>query len=176
MFSLLVMVFFGITGITLNHPGWAFGTESSTETSAGVLPAASLNNGDVEFLAVSEFVRSQHDVVGEVSDFGLDGTNGTINYKAPGYSADLFFDSVSGDYSLSESREGFVGVMNELHKGRDADSTWRFVIDLSGVLLVVVGLTGIGIQLFLRKRRFSALTLSLVGALITVVLVWAAMP
>ncbi len=176
MFSLLVMLFFGVTGITLNHPDWVFGGEAVETTVSGVLPAESLVADGVEFLAVSEFVRQRHDVGGEVVDFGIgdDGT-GSISYRSPGYAADLFFDAGSGAYDLTVVEDGFVGTMNALHQGRDAGSMWRLIIDISGVLLVVIALTGLGIQLFMRKRRFSALTWSVVGAVATVAVIWLAL-
>jgi hypothetical protein len=172
MFSLLAMLFFGITGITLNHPTWGVG-EPTVEVVQGNLPDRPAEGQDVELLAISELIRDRHGVSGQVTDFTApqDDGQGTIAYRAPGYSADLFFDSNAGTYELTVSREGFVAVMNELHQGRDSGTAWRWVIDVSGVLLVVVALTGLGIQFFLRKRRFSALSLSVAGAVVTVVFI-----
>ncbi|MDH3302218.1 MAG: PepSY-associated TM helix domain-containing protein [Acidimicrobiia bacterium] len=176
MFSLLVMLFFGITGVTLNHPDWVFGGDVVETTVSGVLPAESRTVDGVEFLVISEFVRQQHEVGGEVADFGIgDDGRGSISYRSPGYAADLFFDAGSGAYGLTVSEDGFVGTMNALHQGRDASSAWRLIIDVSGVLLVVIALTGLGIQLFMRKRRFTALAWSVVGAVATVVLIWMAL-
>lgn len=173
MFSLLVMLFFGVTGITLNHPDWVFGGDVVETTASGVLPAESGVGDEVEFLAISEFVRRQHGVGGEVVDFGIgDDGRGSISYRGPGYTADLFFDAGTGAYDLSVSEDGFVGTMNALHQGRDSGSLWRLIIDISGVLLVVIALTGLGIQLFMKKRRFSALAWSAVGAVATVVVIW----
>jgi len=176
MFSLLVMLFFGVTGITLNHPEWVFGGDAVESTFSGVLPAASGVGDEVEFLVISEFVRQQHGVGGEVADFGIgDDGRGSISYRGPGYVADLFFDSESGAYDLTVSEDGFVATMNALHQGRDAGSLWRWIIDISGVLLVAIALTGLGIQIFMKKRRFTALTWSVVGAVATAVLIWMAL-
>ena len=176
MFSLLVMLFFGITGVTLNHPDWVFGGEVVETTASGVLPAESRAAGGVEFLVVSEYIRQQHDVGGEVVDFGVgDDGRGSISYRSPGYAADLFFDGGSGAYDLTVTQDGFVGTMNALHQGREAGSVWRLIIDISGVILVVIALTGLGIQLFMKKRRFTALSWSVVGAIVTVVLIWMAL-
>ena len=65
------------------------------------------------------------------------GDEGTISYKAPGYAADLFFSVQTGDYRLIVEQQGFVGVMNDLHKGRDAPGSWKWIIDISALLLVV---------------------------------------
>ena len=174
MASLLIVLFFGITGITLNHPDWTFGTDGSVSGATGSVPAESVVDAQVEFLTLSEFIRAEHGVRGEVSDFGQVGSDATISYKAPGYAAEVVADVDTGDYSVTVRQEGFVSVMNDLHKGRDASTAWRWVIDISGALLVAIGLTGIGIQLFLRKRRVSALSLSVVGGLLAIVLIWIA--
>ena len=55
-------------------------------------------------------------------------------------------------------QQGLLGVLNDLHKGRDTDSSWKWVIDASALFLVLVALTGLGIQLFQKKRRRRALT------------------
>lgn len=176
MFALLVMLFFGVTGITLNHPDWVFGGETVETTESGVLPAESQTTDGVEFLVISEFVRSRHDVAGEVVDFGVgDDGRGSISYRKPGYAADLFFDAESGSYDLTVSQDGFLGTMNALHQGRDAGSVWRWIIDVSGAILVLIALTGLGIQIFMKKRRLSALAWSAVGAVATVGLIWLAL-
>ena len=175
MFSFVVVVFFGLTGITLNHPSWTFGDDTVIQSFTGTLPSDVVVGGEVELLAVSEHIRGAHDVAADVSDFTVGDAEGSISYKGPGYGADVIFDTTSLDYSLTVQQQGFVGVMNDLHKGRDTSTLWRWVIDISGALLVVVGLTGLGIQLLMRKRRTSALTWSVIGAVVTVVLIWLTM-
>ena len=38
MFSLLIVLFFAITGVTLNHPNWTFGTKGNRVDTTGSLP------------------------------------------------------------------------------------------------------------------------------------------
>ena len=174
MISLIIVLFFGVTGITLNHPDWTFGSEPRATTVTGTLPAGAISDGNVEFLVVSEFLRNEHDVKGQVTNFDDDGAQGTISFKNPGYGAEVFFDIDTGSYTLSENAQGWVTVMNDLHKGRDSTSSWRWVIDISGGLLVVISATGLGVQFFLRKRRFSALALSIVGGVVSAIFLWIA--
>lgn len=175
LFSFVVVLFFGVTGITLNHPAWTFGDEVTLETRTGTLPADVVVDGSIEFLMVSEFLRADEGIAGEVTDFAADDSEGTISYKGPGYGADVFFDTTTLDYSLNVQQQGFVGVMNDLHKGRDTSSTWGWVIDISGGFLVLVSLTGIGLQLFMRKRRQTGSAMAAVGAVAIIVLIWVAM-
>ena len=175
MVSLVVVLFFGITGLTLNHPTWTLGDATDRSVQSGTLPAGYRTDGDVDFLVVSEYVRSEHGVSGEVTDHGLTGDEGTISYKAPGYAADLFFSVETGEYELTVEQQGFVGVMNDLHKGRDAPGSWKWIIDISAGLLVLVALTGLGIQLFQRKRRTRALVFAALGLALTILFVYVAL-
>jgi len=172
MLALLVVFFFGATGVTLNHPEWTFGFDAVTTSDTGTLPDGWLaEDGTVEFLTVSEYLRDTYDTDGEVIDFGSDLGDGYISYAEPGYSADVFFDLESGDYQLSVEQQGWIGVLNELHKGRDSGSSWSVLIDVSGLFLVLIALTGLGLQLFLSKRRKAALAWAFGGAAITMVLI-----
>lgn len=172
MVALVIMLFFGLTGLTLNHPEWTFGDELSVETITGEFPfAVTSSDGTVEFLAVSEYVRSEHDVGGSVTSYDVTNGQGSIAYDNPGYSADLFFDTDAGTYDLTVAQEGFVAVMNDLHKGRDAGTLWNWVIDISAGFLVVISLTGLAMQFFLRKRRRPALGTAALGGIGTVVLI-----
>ena len=172
MLALLVVLFFGATGVTLNHPEWTFGFDPTTASYEGTLPDGWLDNeGTVAFLAVSEYLRATHGVDGDVADFGTDLGDGYISYAEPGYTADIFFDLETGDYRLTVEQQGWIGVFNELHKGRDTVSSWSWLIDAAGAFLVAIALTGLGLQLFLSKRRKAALLSALAGTLVTILLI-----
>ncbi len=173
MVAFLVIMFFGITGILLNHPTWLFGDEIATTFIEGSLPeTVRTNERDVEFLAVSEYLRSEHGVGGEVTNFDQVDDEGSINYTGPGYGASVRFDVVSLSYELTIREEGFVNAMRDLHSGSDTGSVWSLVIDIASVFLVFVAVTGLGIQLLMRKRRKSALLWLAGGAAITAALIW----
>ncbi len=179
MLGLVLMLFFGVTGVTLNHPDWSISDSERLSDSTGILPTETISGfgqGTEVLISVSEYARSDLGVSGDVVDFGLEEAEGFINYRGPGYSADLFFDAATGDYQLTTRQQGFVGVMNALHAGRDTSSGWKLVIDVSGILLTVIAVTGIAIQLFMKKRRRSAIAVMSAGAFLTVVLMVIAIP
>lgn len=172
MVALLVVLFFSATGLTLNHPEWTFGVDPVTSTYDGSLPDGSIaDDGIPAYLVISDYLRDLYDITGQVSDYGTTGNQGYISYAGPGYSADVFFDSDTGEYQVTVVQQGLIGVLNDLHKGRDTVSSWSWLIDASAILLIVVSLTGLGLQLFLSKRRRLALTLAGAGTLITTALV-----
>ena len=75
-------------------------------------------------------------------------------------------------YTGQITEEGFVNALRDLHTGSDTNIAWSWVIDISAGLLVVVSLSGLGIQLLMRKRRQRALILLTLGTIVTVALGW----
>ena len=170
MTSFTVVLFFAATGLTLNHPDW-FASSQRTAERRGVLESKLLRNGSTngaDKLAIVEKLRSQEHVHGSVSDFRVDDAQISVSFRAAGYTADAFIERDSGKYDLTEVQNGFVAVMNDLHKGRDTGKVWSAVIDVSAVLLVMVSLTGLVLIWFVYKRRSSGL---LLAAFLTVVFV-----
>jgi len=102
---------------------------------------------------VAEYVRDHDGVRGSVADHQASDSEGTISFKGPGYAADLIFEIPSGEYRVLVEEQGLLGVLNDLHKGRDTGSKWKWLIDVSAIFLVAVAITGLGIQVFQRKRR-----------------------
>ena len=177
MLALLAILFFGVTGLLLNHPSWLGGDEIVTTDHAGSLPATVVEaDGTVEFLAVSMFLRDEHGLGGEVTNFDQIGSEGSINYTGPGYGASVRFDVETLDYTVTERGEGFVNAMRDLHTGSDSGSAWGWVIDVAAVFLVAVSITGLGIQLLMRKRRGVALALAAAGMALVALIGWLAVP
>lgn len=170
MISLLVVLFFSLTGITLNHPDWLFGTKEVRREVTGTMPAGWVKSGEVNWLTVAEELRSSQGLKGRVGDTRADANEADISFAAPGYSADAFINMQTGKYTVNILQQGGVAVLNDLHKGRDAGTGWKWVIDLSGLILTLVSVTGIGILLLLKKTRVQALTVMGVASVLTLIL------
>ena len=168
MVSLLVVLFFAGTGVTLNHPDWLAGER--TEELTGTLPAAWKTAKGIDWLVVAEHLRAAHGVHGTVADRREDDREGSLTFRAPGYSADAFIDVRDGSYKLTVSYQGAVGVLNDLHRGRDSGSAWAWLIDVAGVFLVFLSLTGLGLLFYLKKVRLKGLLVMTAGAALVVVL------
>jgi hypothetical protein len=119
----------------------------------------------VNKLALVEYLRSTHQLKGSVSEFRMDDRQVSLSFRGPGYSADAFVDRSAGTYQLTETRMGFVAVVNDLHKGRDTGQGWAWVIDIAAVFMTLVSLTGLALLLVLKKRRISGLWWLLAGAI-----------
>ena len=100
----------------------------------------------------------------------MDDREGSLTFRAPGYSADAFIDVRTGSYKLTTSYQGAVGVINDLHRGRDAGRTWAWLIDVAGIFLVFLSLTGLGLLFYLKKVRIKALVAMAAGAALVLAL------
>ncbi len=168
MLGFTTLMFFAITGITLNHPTWFGGSEQRVEDAFGELPP-SLVAGDVRKLEVAETLRHRHRLKGRVTEFQVDDYECMIVFKGPGYAADAFVDRESGKYTVTTTSGNLTSIFNDLHKGRDAGTVWNtLIIDGSAVLLVLMSLSGFGLLLYLKKRRVSGLLAAVVGTVILI--------
>lgn len=173
--TLFIVLFFSITGVTLNHPDWMFGTEVVRQEFSGALPANWENEGQVDWLKISEYMRTEHNVNGRVADYWSDAREGQLSFAAPAYSADVFLDIPKGEYTLYTDAQGFVVAMNDLHRGRDAGVVWRWVIDLSAVFLILVSITGLALLILLKKIRMKGMLAIVAGGIVSVLLMMLAL-
>lgn len=188
LFGLAVVLFFSVTGITLNHPDWFFGETERSVQSEGELEVRWLNlptsnsspdsageideSQRVSKLEVVEHLRSKHGIRGALAEFRVDDTECTVTFKGPGYAADTFIDRQTGHYQLSQTYHGLIAVLNDLHKGRDTGAVWSVVIDLSACLLIVSSLSGLILLLYIKRRRIPGLVTGLAGAVVVAVVYW----
>lgn len=175
MFSLLLVLFFSATGLTLNHPDWFFATQPKQVDSEGKLPeswvaGSSTDPNSVSRLEIVEELRKRG-VRGALEEFRVDETECLVSFKAPAYAADGFIDRRTGTYRLTTTEEGTVAAMNDLHKGRHSGAVWSKVVDISAIFLVVISLTGLGLVFFLKKLRVAALLTVCGGIAVTLLLI-----
>jgi hypothetical protein len=194
LFGLAALLFFSVTGITLNHPDWVFGGAERTLQFEGKVepkwlnldvppPAPGADPKDepdpsrrVAKLEVVEHLRKAHTIRGALAEFRADDRECTVTFKGPGYSADAFIDRETGTYKLTESYHGFIAVINDLHKGRDTGPAWSILIDASAVVMTLVSLTGLALLFWIKRRRLSGLLTGVVGTAVVVAVYWLWVP
>ena len=170
MVSFAVVLFFAVTGLTLNHAE-ALSHGEVVRTLTGSLSTSEVGSRDhPDTLAIVEHIRNTDHVHGAVNDLRIEDEAISFSFRGPGYSADTTVDRSTRSYQVVETRVGFVAVINDLHKGRDTGKAWSWVIDVSAVLLTLVSLTGLLLIFFVYKRRLSGLVLALAATIACVVL------
>lgn len=172
MASFAVVLFFAVTGLTLNHAEY-FSHGEVVKNLNGSLSAKEMGPKDhPDTLAIVEHIRNTDHVHGAVNteDLRVDDDQITFSFRGPGYSADTTVDRATGKYQVVETKAGFVAVINDLHKGRDSGKVWSWVIDASAILLTLVSLTGLALIFFIYKRRTSGLLLAAIATALCVLL------
>jgi uncharacterized protein len=168
MVSFAIVLFFAVTGLTLNHTEW-FANSEKTIRSTGQMPHEWLrapNDAEPAKLEIVEHLRSTNKLHGAVSDFRVEDSQISVSFKAPGYTADVLIDRDTNRDDIIEVRNGFIAVINDLHKGRDAGKVWSSLIDASAILLTLVSLSGLLLLFFVYKRRTSGLILAAAGGVL----------
>lgn len=176
MLCFLVVLFFAVTGITLNHAEWFDGKQVEKKLTGNV-PVSWVSPPDtnlIKKLEIAELMRKNYGIKGYVSDFIIQDDQLSVSFKGPGYSADAFISRKDGKFKLSEMRLGLVAVLNDLHKGRDSGTGWSWVLDISGGFLALVSLSGLVMLCFLKKRRITGFILLAAGGLLVYIIyaVW----
>jgi hypothetical protein len=168
MISFAIVFFFAVTGLTLNHAD-RFGDQLHTVQEKGAMNPGWVNvldTGKISRLEVVEYLRAAHHLRGTLIDFRIDDEQVGVSFKGPGYAADAFITRATGKYDLTVTNAGFVGWINDLHKGRDTGHGWSVFIDVAAILLTLISLTGLILLLFLRRRRLAGLLVAAAGLLI----------
>jgi hypothetical protein len=166
MVSLTLVLFFAVTGITLNHQDWFSGAVLMSDRRGAM--AAGWLAGDasgVAKLQVVEYLRANAGARGAVTDFRIEDAQCEVTFKGPGYSADVVIDRATGKFELTESAMGVVAIVNDLHKGRDTGRVWSAAIDVSAALLVFISMTGLVLLYFVHKYRLAGIVLAGFGTL-----------
>jgi hypothetical protein len=170
MVSFAVVLFFAVTGLTLNHAE-AFSHGEVVKNLSGSLTMREMGSKEhPDTLSIVEHIRNTDKVHGAVSDLRVEDDQISFSFRGPGYSADTTVNRADGTYSVVETRAGFVAVINDLHKGRDTGTVWSWVIDASAVLLTLVSLTGLVLIFFVYKKRVSGLILAGIATVVCVML------
>jgi hypothetical protein len=156
MVSFSILLFFAVTGLTLNHQSALTGVPAPKRFT-GTLQSSWMSAPEAHKTEIINSFRTRLSSRAGLSDFRVDDDQVQISFKGPGYSADGFIDRHSGKYDLNENRLGFVAIINDLHKGRDTGKVWAAIIDISAILMVLLSLSGLVLIFFLHKKLRSGL-------------------
>ena len=166
--SLVGMMLFAITGITLNHAA-SISAEPRIESRTGALPAslrAALARAASDSAplppAVATAVRDavHLDPEGKSGEWSEDEVY--VALPRPGGDAWVSIDRKTGAISAEVTSRGWISYLNDLHKGRNSGNAWFWFIDVFAVACVVFTLTGL--LLLQLHARHRPMTWPLVGA------------
>ena len=175
--SLVGMILFAVTGITLNHAASIPGNPVTVEQTATLpepllarLAAFPQETTDPVPDAVARWASEALKV--EIAGKPTETTPEEV-YVAlamPGGDGWVTIDRSSGDTLHEKTTRGWIAYLNDLHKGRNAGSVWFWFIDVFAVACTIFALTGLGLMFLHAKGRPSTWPLAALGLLIPVVI------
>ncbi|MDN3637332.1 PepSY-associated TM helix domain-containing protein [Simiduia curdlanivorans] len=177
--GLASLLFFSVTGITLNHPDW-FKAAPKVEVSVIQQPdiwLAEFNQASEtdQLAAVAKAINhAWHLPVPR--NIERDDVEWVLDYQRPGGISTVLLDLTSGVMTLEQVDDGAVALINDLHKGRHAGSAWLLFIDVAAIVCIFFSLTGLFLLFVYAKKRASTWPLVLLGAALPVLLFWVFVP
>lgn len=177
LFGLATVLFFSVTGLTLNHPDLFFKETARRSETSGVLTVEWVKQPKKsDQFHIAEHLRKVDGVHGAAEFTDDEDQACLVAFRGPGYTADATIQRSTGEYQLTQTAHGFTAIINDLHKGRDSGPVWKAVIDVSAVLLVFISITGFVLLFYLKLRRMKGLVVTLVGTVVLTGLWWLGVP
>lgn len=159
--SLVGLLLFTITGFTLNHAAEIEGKPVISETS-GQLPApllpliAPTDAADARRPlppALADWVGRTYSVAA-TGDADWSADEVYLALPRPGGDGWIAIDRASGSVTTESTDRGWISYFNDLHKGRNAGTAWKWFIDIFAFASLVFALTGLVLlQLHAAKRK-----------------------
>lgn len=189
MALLLVVMFFSVTGITLNRPELfvkkqpvisevvlSLPEELMASGRRGIIPDEALLVAYITEQASVSGKPSAVEVFTEMEAGELVEGEMSYDYKGPGFNASVFVDLLSRKAVVEKSHYGVVAVLNDLHKGRNSGDVWKWFIDITALLMVFFVLTGVCLLLPKKKTLNNSLKWTVAGSFVTLLIFFFAVP
>ena len=166
--SLIGMLAFAVTGITLNHAGQIEAQPKVVSRKATLPPElmAVLAKGPEEGkrplpVQLEPFLDKAvgADVAGREGEWSPEEVY--VALARPGGDAWLSIDRETGAIEHEKTTRGVVSLLNDLHKGRNSGKAWSWFIDIFAAACVIFTVTGLILLQFHARAR--PLTWPLVG-------------
>ena len=180
MVMLLIMLFFTLTGITLNHRDWFSSSEGPQQLTLHLPDELGIESKWMltpieQGNQVRVWLRNHYAVYGNQVSFEWEEDERlmVIDVKRPGGYSIAEVDLEAQEILLEIQNYGAVATLNDLHMGRYSGSLWSLFIDLSALAMLLFSLTGLWLVMPQKKKRNKLLSMSLLGtAIMTSAYIW----
>jgi len=164
-FAFLALTFFAGTGLLLNNPDW-FDTASHDIETQVTIPTTVLaqaktleNPAPLLLDTIRQLSKTQpllgafksSDLVDGELDIRLEGAKGHTDITVP-------LDT--GLASITITPESTLDTLKNLHRGKHVGAIWKWVIDISAIVILILSCAGYVLFFSLRKRKTISLWLT----------------
>lgn len=155
--AFLILMFFSATGLLLNHPEWFAGNTASVESHVRLDPAELKGKSAA---ALGELLIRRKLAHGVFSSGDMDGDLAMIRFEGVRGNSSVTLNLTSGEADISWQRAAAVTLLNDLHRGKNAGTIWKWLIDISAMAFLALSLIGYLLFFSLRHRLPVALLLT----------------
>ena len=175
--SLIGLLLFAVTGITLNHAAQIPAEPVTVERTASLPPpllerleAFPEDTTDPVPEAVARWASSAlgAQIAGRPTETTADEIY--VALPEPGGDGWLVIDRATGEVLRERTTRGAVAWLNDLHKGRNTGPVWYWFIDVFAAACVVFAVTGFALTWMHARQRPSTWPLLGLGLLIPAVI------
>jgi hypothetical protein len=174
--SLVTMLLFSVTGITLNHAASISATPVVVSASA-TLPAPLLARLAGPRLADAPLPAAVARAIDEAVGLDPAGKPGEwsegevyVALPRPGGDAWISIDRGTGAITSETTNRGWISYLNDLHKGRNAGTAWFWFIDLFAGACILFTITGLLLLQLHARHRPSTWPIVAAGLALPVIL------
>ncbi len=175
-FAFIVLIFFSVTGLLLNHPEW-FQPATDENTQSITLPPTLLNKikgQENPSQPIVDYVRQHHAVIGRYKSGEVMDNEVMIHLESPAGSTDIWVTLDNAQAEITLKPASTVSLINDLHRGKNAGSAWSWLIDLSAIIITLLSLAGYILFLSIKTRLKTHIFLTVLSLAVLMWLVWLA--
>lgn len=175
MWVLLLLLFYSVTGITLNHPDWQSKWGARQQLQQLPLPEPlqpwPLATQQQEYVTtLVDWLKRTQGVAGISWQARFDSDEQTLelSFKRPAGFAVALVDFAAAELELEQQFNGYLALANDLHKGRDSGALWKALIDITAIACLLFALTGFYLLLKMPSKKQLGNALAVLGGVMAV--------
>jgi hypothetical protein len=169
----LLVLFFALTGLTLNHTDFALRTRT-TQAKTIMLPEKLTSASSEE--EITRELRAILGVKSPVTLYKEFPEEIEVVFAGPGSQTRVLIHPEDRMAEIDSETRGLLGRLEDLHKGHDSGRVWWWTIDITAILLAVSSITGVVTLTTLPARRRAGFIFGTIGLVILLVIYAAWVP
>ena len=122
---------------------------------------------NLDTLAIIALLKKEYHAVGNCLSLDAYEDECIAVFKRPGTTCTVTIDFESEEAHTHVLKKGTIAIINALHQGRDSGAVWKWVIDISAALMILVSMTGLIILFSLRRSLRKGLWTMTIGGLLS---------
>jgi hypothetical protein len=172
-FAFAALLFFAATGVLLNHPKWFAANEPRSPPIMLTLTSwqlQELRKAEAPAEMLTKMVAERTTLYGEYNDGESAMDQIFVRLRGARGASDIRANLQDGSVVVMSERATTMGLLNALHRGEQAGTAWRTFIDIAAGVLIVLSLVGYTILFSMGARLKTALLITGLSVLGTVML------